>query len=95
LSAAPQNLERGRSEGRFPRFLTGAFAGITTGIALGITAALLITVAQTVTAGSVEQELQDTAPVIFGVLAGLTIASWGLIMRGLTAHPPVANAGVE
>jgi hypothetical protein len=44
----------------------------------------------------VEQELQDRAEVIFAALAVLTIASWGLVMWGLTAASPRhARAGVE
>ena len=42
-----------------------------------------------------ERLLDDNAGIIFAVLASLTLASWGLIMRGLMNHPVVANAGVE
>jgi hypothetical protein len=145
-----------RQRRRLPRFVTGTFAGITTGIVLGAIAAVLITVAgpdvrSAVVLGTglraahptqdgvyaariiaqnlnptlvyaeadiallfaptpyepqpepvvetkvtpLEQDLQDNAALIFAVLGALTFASWGLIMRGLTAQPPVANAGVE
>jgi hypothetical protein len=48
-----------------------------------------------VVAPSVDRDLQDNAALIFGVLAGLTLASWSLIMHGLTSHPAVASAAVE
>src|SRR5262245_8544447 len=44
---------------------------------------------------AVEQDLEENAKLIFAVLGALTLASWGLIMLGLTSHPAVANTGVE
>jgi hypothetical protein len=145
----------GRGEApRRPRFFIGAISGITTGVVLGVIAALLVTLASPdarsaviVGAGlraappsqygtyaariiaqdmnptviyadddvaamyvpsaeepatapvavpaSVDRDLQDNAALIFAVLAGPTLASWALIMRGLTAHPAIASAGVE
>ena len=125
-----------------PRFFTGTLAGVTTGIVLGITAALLITIANPdvrsavivgvtlrapalTTDGEyiarivaqdmnpnlayadpegvaallaqtpepeetkqvlppVQQDLQDNAGFVFLVLGTLTLASWALIMRGLS-----------
>src|SRR4051812_22924385 len=43
LSSPLQNLETGDGEARRPRFLIGTFAGILTGLALGVIAAVLIT----------------------------------------------------
>ena len=44
----------------------------------------------------VEEELRDNAAVVFLVLGGLTVASWGLIVRGLSgAAPGIAEAVVE
>jgi len=139
---------------RLPRFFTGTLVGITTGIVLGITAAVLTTVASphirsAVIVGAtlrappatndgeyvarivaqdmnptlayadpdtvaallattpepeevapvlppVQQDLQDNAGLVFFVLGALTLASWALIMRGLSgAAPGIGEAVVE
>ena len=44
----------------------------------------------------VQQDLQDNASLVFFVLAALTLASWALIMRGLSGTgPSIAEAVVE
>jgi hypothetical protein len=52
--------------------------------------------ARVVTMTPVEQDLHDNAAVLFVALGALTIASWGLVMWGVSAASPgVPSAGVE